>query len=182
MPLARVIGVEVTGIAGDRGGADATTPLEALYRAHASSAVRLAYVLLGDSGSAQDVAHEAFVRVGSRLLRLKGPDHARAYLFKTTLNLCRSRMRRQKVERAAAERMRVPDPQVQPDVAARDEMWAALLRVPVRQRSALYLRYYEDLSEVQAAEALGCSLSAMKSLVNRGLKELRAQLEGAGDD
>jgi RNA polymerase sigma factor (sigma-70 family) len=69
-----------------------------------------------------------------------------------------------------------------PDVAARDELWRALLRLPVRQRSALFFRYYEDLSEAAAADALGCSVSALKSLVNRGLKELRAQLEGESHD
>ena len=65
-----------------------------------------------------------------------------------------------------------------PDLGRRDELWRALLTLPVRQRSALFFRYYEDLSEVQAADALGCSVSALKALVNRGLKELRGQFEG----
>ncbi|HEV2754222.1 MAG TPA: sigma-70 family RNA polymerase sigma factor [Actinomycetota bacterium] len=170
------------GVAGESPGRSDVTPLEALYRSHASGAVRLAYVLTADAAAAQDVAHEAFVRVGGKLAGLRNPDQARAYLFKTTLNLCRSRARRSKAERAATERLHRPSVDVQPDVGARDEMWGALLRLPLRQRSALFLRYYEDLSEVQAAEALGCSVGAMKSLVNRGLKGLRSQLEGASDE
>ena len=156
--------------------------LESLYQRHASDAVRLAYVLTGDASLAQDVAHEAFVRVGRKLFGLRNADHAKAYLYRTTVNLCRGRGRRLKTERAATERLRVPHAQQPPDVAGRDELWQALLTLPVRQRSALFFRYYEDLSEAAAADALGCSVSALKSLVNRGLKELRAQLEGDGDE
>ncbi|HEX2295627.1 MAG TPA: SigE family RNA polymerase sigma factor [Actinomycetota bacterium] len=157
--------------------------LEALYHRHASDAVRLAYLLTGDASLAQDVAHEAFVRVGRKLFGLRSPDHARAYLYRTTVNLCHGRFRRMRTERSAIERLRgdatVAYP---PDVAGRDELWRALLQLPLRQRSALFFRYYEDLSEVQAADALGCSIGALKSLVNRGLKELRAQLEGEDHD
>lgn len=171
------------GVAGDSPGrSEGVTPLEALYRSHSPGAVRLAFVLTGDEAAAQDIAHEAFVRVGGKLGGLRNPDHARAYLFKTTLNLCRSRMRRSKVERAATERLPRPSTEVPPDVGERDEMWTALLALPLRQRSALFLRYYEDLSEVQAAETLGCSVGAMKSLVNRGLKGLRLQLEGVSHE
>ena len=155
--------------------------LERLYERHASDAVRLAYVLTGDASLAQDVAHEAFVRVGRKLFGLRSPEHAKAYLYRTTVNLCRSRFRRQKSERAAIKRLQGPPPVQPPDVAARDELWNALLTLPARQRSALFFRYYEDLSEAQAADALGCSLSALKALVNRGLKELRSQLEGERD-
>lgn len=168
-----------------RVGDDATgrvDALEALYHRHASDAVRLAYVLTGDASLAQDVAHEAFVRVGRKLFGLRNPEHARAYLYRTTVNLCRGRFRREKTERAAVQRLdRRPEADHPPDLAERDELWRALLTLPVRQRSALFFRYYEDLSEVQAADALGCSVSALKSLVNRGLKELRARIEGEAD-
>lgn len=69
-----------------------------------------------------------------------------------------------------------------PDIPQQDEMWRALLSLPLRQRTALFLRYYQDLSEVQAAEALQCSVGAIKSLVNRGLNELRQRYEGGSDD
>lgn len=171
------------GVAGDAASqAGRVDGLEALYHRHASDAVRLAYLLTGDASLAQDVAHEAFVRVGRKLFGLRDPDHARAYLYRTTVNLCRGRFRKQKTERSALQRLH-PAPLVQlPDVAERDELWTALLALPLRQRSALFFRYYEDLSEAGAADALGCSVSALKSLVNRGLKELRAQLEGEGHD
>ena len=168
--------IRVTGDAAGQAGR--VEGLEALYNRHASDAVRLAYLLTGDASFAQDVAHEAFVRVGRKLFGLKDPDHARAYLYRTTVNLCRGRARRQKTERAALERLRPSSSVPPPDLDGRDELWGALLTLPVRQRSALFFRYYEDLSEVQAADALGCSVSALKALVNRGLKGLRGPLEG----
>lgn len=171
--------MEVVRVTGDAAGqAGRVEGLEALYHRHASDSVRLAYLLTGDASLAQDVAHEAFVRVGRKLLGLRDPEHARAYLYRTTMNLCRGRARRLKTERAAVERLRAAPPVQPPDVEGRDELWRALQTLPLRQRSALYFRYYEDLSEVQAADALGCSVSALKALVNRGLKELRGELEG----
>lgn len=156
--------------------------LEDLYRAHARAATRLAYLLTGDDAAAQDLAHEAFVRVGRKLFRIRSHDHARAYLFKTIVNLCRGRWRRQRTERAATARLDAAGVQQAPDIGSRDEMWSALLGLPLRQRSALFFRYYEDLSESDAADALGCSVAALKSLVNRGLRELRVQLGGDDDD
>ena len=172
------------GVADDTAGqAGRVDGLEGLYHRHASEAVRLAYLLTGDASLAQDIAHEAFVRVGRKLFGLRNPEHARAYLYRTIVNLCRGRFRRQKTERAATERLKAGATVSQPpDVAERDELWRALLQLPVRQRSALFFRYYEDLSEGAAADALGCSVSALKSLVNRGLKELRANLEGDRDE
>jgi DNA-directed RNA polymerase specialized sigma24 family protein len=64
----------------------------------------------------------------------------------------------------------------QRDVGEREDLWRELAMLPARQRAALVLRYYEDLSERDAAEALGCSLSALKSLVARGSDTLRTSL------
>jgi RNA polymerase sigma factor (sigma-70 family) len=169
--------MEVAGTARDV--ADRPEGLEALYQRHASGTVRLAYLMTGDAGIAQDVAHEAFVKVGRKLLGLRNPEHARAYLYRTTVNLCRGRFRRLQTERAALQRLhRRAGVERLPDVEGRDELWSALIALPARQRAALFFRYYEDLTEAQAAEAVGCSVSALKALVGRGLKELRTQLEG----
>jgi len=66
-----------------------------------------------------------------------------------------------------------------PDVEGREEMWAALQRLPHRQRAVIVLRYYEDLSERQAADVLGCSVGAVKSLTNRAVESLREQMKVA---
>jgi RNA polymerase sigma factor (sigma-70 family) len=85
------------------------------------------------------------------------------------------------IERTALARMRPADVDQSPDFAQRDEMWSALLSLPQRQRAALFLRYYLDQSQAQAAEELDCSLSALKSLVSRGLSSLRTSLKENGD-
>ena len=181
-PLTRVHAVEMAQVDAQAVKAKQNERLASLYASEAAAAIRLAYVLTGDRNAAEDIAHDAFARVGRRLVGLHDPEHSRAYLYRTVVNLCRGRGRRLGIERRALQKLDRGDPLEGPDVAAQDEMWTALLRLPLRQRAALFLRYYQDLSEAQAADVLQCSLSAMKSLVNRGLKELRAGLEGDSDD
>lgn len=141
-----------------------------LYRRHGSDALRLAYVLTGSREGAEDVTQDAFVRIGRKILGLKDPDHERAYLFRTVINLSRSRGRKLSRERAAVARLEL---QAQIPQPGPDETWSRLLSLPPRQRAALFFRFYLDQSEASSAEALNCSTSALKSLVNRGLKTLR---------
>ena len=63
-----------------------------------------------------------------------------------------------------------------PKVTELDETWAALWQLPSRQRAALVLRFYEDLSEAETATALGCSVGTVKSQTAKGLARLRAVL------
>ena len=150
--------------------------LAALYRMHAPAATRLAYMLTGDRDAAEDLAHDAFVRIGGKVLALRDPDHARAYLFRTVINLCRGRGRKLQRERRAMRKLQHPSSTEPASTWGNDEIWTALLELPMRQRAALFLRYYEDVSEQEAADALNCSLSALKSLVNRGLRDLRTRV------
>ena len=147
-----------------------------LYRRHGSDALRLAFVLTGDHDVAEDITQDAFVRIGRKILGLRDIDHERAYLFRTVINLSRSRGRKLSRERAAVTKMQPPGQVPSPEP---DETWARLLALPPRQRAALFFRYYLDHSEASAAETLNCSTSALKSLVNRGLKTLR---EVQGDE
>jgi RNA polymerase sigma factor (sigma-70 family) len=156
--------------------------LGSLYENHNHAATRLAYVLTGDVDTAQDIAQEAFVRVGRKLFALRDPQRSPAYLYRTVVNLCHGRARKLKTERAALQMLKSDQRYQAPDISEQDEMWRALLLLPLRQRAALFLRYYQDLSEAQTAEVLQCSVSAVKSLVNRGLKELRVRFEGVVDD
>jgi len=92
------------------------------------------------------------------------------------VNLTRSHFRRRGVERRHAERQ-VPLPPVeQPDVGGREELRLALLALPVRQRTAIVLRYYEDLSEAQTADLMRLRPAAVKSLVSRGMATLRGTI------
>lgn len=133
--------------------------LAELYSTHASGVMRLAYVLTGDRSAAEDLCHEAFVRVGGRLGTLRNPHRASAYLFRTVINLSRGHGRNLQRERRLRRKLPTDPHQTLPDVAQRHQVVSALLRLPHRQRAAIFLRYYEDLSEGQAAEILNCSIS-----------------------
>lgn len=150
-----------------------------LYSAHAPDAQRLAYLLTGDRDLAEDLVQEAFVRVARRWGDLRGPDHFGAYLRRTVVNLARGHFRHEKVRRTHLERARAETPigaVPAPDLGLRDVLWKELQRLPHRQRAALVLRFYEDLSEQQTADALDCSAGAGRALVSRGMEALRARI------
>jgi RNA polymerase sigma-70 factor (sigma-E family) len=152
-----------------------------LYLRYADDATRLAYLLTGDRALAEDIVQDAFVRLAGRLAHLRDEGAFEAYLKRTVVNLARSHWRRRKVERAHLERAaRAPrsDGPAEPDLGDRDALWHALAGLPARQRTALVLRFYEDMSERQIAEVLGCRPGTVKSLVSRGLEKLRAEIGG----
>jgi len=154
--------------------------LEDLFVRHAPAAGRFAYLLTADHGEAEDLVQEAFVRVVGRFGHLRVPGAFHVYLRRTIVNLHASKLRRKRVERAYLNRERNrPDPQTPfPDVGLREQLWRAVHGLPARQRAAVVLRYYEDLSEKDAAEILRCSPGAMKSLVARAIETLRAEIGG----
>jgi RNA polymerase sigma factor (sigma-70 family) len=151
-----------------------------LYQAHALRAFRLAYMLAGSREVAEDLVQEAFLRAFERLGALRERDAFPGYLRTTILNAARGHFRRKWTERLGLGRLARLDRNPAappPDVGEREYLWSALQRLPYRQRAALVLRYYEDLSELDAARALGTSVAAIKALVLRGTGALRAELE-----
>jgi RNA polymerase sigma-70 factor (sigma-E family) len=152
-----------------------------LYRRHGDEAVRLAYLLTGDHALAEDLVQDAFVKLAGRLAHLRDPGAFEAYLRRTVVNLTNSYFRRKRLERdhLKRERAAVPPNPTLPDIGARDEMWEAMKRLSPRQRAAIVLRFYEDLSEQQVAEILNCRPGTVKSLVSRGLAILRGEIRDA---
>jgi RNA polymerase sigma factor (sigma-70 family) len=150
--------------------------LEELYERHAADAVRLAYLVTSDRELARDIAQDAFVRVAGRFRHLRYPDAFDAYLQRTVVNLCLSHFRHQRVEREYLQREGAAPARAEhpPELGARDELRRALGRLPLRQRTAIVLRFYEDLSENEVARAMRCSIPAARSLVSRGMETLRS--------
>ncbi len=153
--------------------------LEDLYARHAPDAYRLAYLLTGDRPLAEDLVHEAFINVAGRLGHLRRPDAFHAYLRRTVSNLCRMHFRRRRVEQAHLHRevpmIRSTDPTNEFD--DRDDLWRELQRLPYRQRAAIVLRYYEGLTDRETAEVLGCRPGTVRSLLSRGLSDLRTRIK-----
>jgi RNA polymerase sigma-70 factor (sigma-E family) len=162
--------------------ASAADQLTELYTAHYRSLVRLAAFLTGDRDNAEEVVQDAYVSVHGSWRRLRELDKAEAYLRTAVVNASRSRLRRRQV----AQRHR-PEPQrdmasaesFAVEHAQREAVLEALRALPRRQREAVVLRYYGDLSEAQTAAAMGCSTGAVKSHTSRAMAALRPLLEDA---
>jgi RNA polymerase sigma-70 factor (sigma-E family) len=154
-----------------------------LYVRHSSSGIRLAYLLTGDRQLAEDLMQEAFAKLIGRLRHLRYPDAFDAYLRRTIVNLATSYFRHRAVERAYVEREgpRSDRPTIDPDVIAHEALRRAMLSLPERQRAALVLRFYEDLSEDEIAVILQCRPGTARSLVSRGMSGLRDELGGDAD-
>lgn len=151
--------------------------LEQLYETHSPGGLRLAYLLVADRELAQDLVQEAFVRLFARYRDLRDPDHFDAYLRKTIVNLSKDQHRRKKTEWAYLARQRVNESALV-TAAPDEEVRAALLQLPERQRAAVALRYLEDLSEQQTADVMDTSVAAVKALTQRGSAALRRHLGG----
>ena len=175
----------VTAVGGGGSVLEATSAdalLTTLYTSHYRELVRLAAFLTGDRDNAEEVVQDAYVAVHGSWRRLRELDKAEAYLRTAVVNASRSRLRRRQVAQrhrpeplrdvASAEALAV-------EHAQRAVVLEALRALPRRQREAVVLRYYGDLSEAQTAAAMGCSTGAVKSHTSRAMAALRPLLEDA---
>lgn len=158
--------------------------LSALYERHAVRLARLAYLITGNAQVAEDVCQEAFTRACVRLVHLRRPEAAEAYLRRTVINLALKQKRRTRTERERLNELArvVEESSSDPDPALREQLWTALQRLPRRQRAAIVLRFYEDLSERDIARLLRCRRGTVKSLVHRGLAGMRTEMEDVRDE
>ncbi|MDR6382346.1 RNA polymerase sigma-70 factor (ECF subfamily) [Paraburkholderia caribensis] len=145
----------------------------------------LATRMLGDRMEAEDVAQEAFMRIWKQAPRWReGEARFDTWLHRVVLNLCYDRLRAHR-EQPADELPDHTDPAATPDAQLEAQsrearVRAALAALPARQREALVLNYYQDLSNIEAAALMGITVDALESLLSRARRNLRAQL--AGDD
>ncbi len=156
--------------------------VERLFTAHYRSLVRLAALLLGDSGAAEEVTQDAYVQLHVRWRALRDTDKALAYLRTAVVNRARSALRHRGVVARHLESVAAPASVRSAEAHTLDRLQsevvlAALRTLPTRQREALVLRYYGDLSEAEVADAMGCSRGAVKSHTARGIAALRARME-----
>ncbi len=153
--------------------------VEMLYAAHIQQATRLAYLMTGEREVAEDLAQDAFVKVVGRFKHLRSDQAFGGYLMTSVVNACRAHWRRRKVERFYLERFRgqLPTTEPGPDVGGRLAIAQALESLPPRQRTAVVLRHYVDLSEQRTADVMGCSVGTIKTLTSRGLRTLRERMD-----
>jgi RNA polymerase sigma-70 factor (sigma-E family) len=164
---------------------DPASAVAALYAEHALGLTRLALIMTGDRHTAEDIVQDAFCGLHRRWHSLRDPARALTYVRSAVLNGCRSEFRRVKA-RLGPPGSEYYEERLPPAwsaesavlaIAERREVLSALLKLPARQREALLLRYYLDLSEAATASAMHVSRGTVKSTVARGLAALRRLLK-----
>lgn len=147
-----------------------------LVEARSTALLRLAYGVVGDEQLAQDLLHEALVKVYVAWPRLRDGSAAEAYVSRTIVTTAISWRRRRSFHDPPIDT--VPDAKSGEEtesLATHDVLWQQVCGLPPRQRAALVLRY-EDLSEGDTAELMGCSVGTVKSQVFAALSKLRERV------
>ena len=137
--------------------------------------LRTAYLLTGDRGHAEDVVQTALLQVARKWRRIRGEPtpYARRAVVNLAKNRWRDRFRRPRESTATAEPVYGPP---EADVLLQQVLLPAVMKLPVRQRAVLVLRYFQDLSVEQTAAVLGCSTGTVKSQTHYALSKLRVAL------
>lgn len=154
----------------------------AFVRDHGPSLLRTACLLTGERGLGEDLVQTALARAYGKWSRVAGADAPVAYVRRLMVNSHLSRLRRL----AGAEQVMatVPDRpggHEQDRIAENETVRRALLNLSPRVRTAVVLRYFDDLSQAETARLMGCSESTVNNHVTRGLAVLRTLLASEND-
>ena len=152
----------------------------ALFEAHSLGLIRLAYIMLGDRSSAEDVVQEAFCGLYRRWPQLTDQAKALPYVRSAVLNGCRTLLRRARKRDIAWGNQPWAASAEAAVVSGEDrrEVMQALRRLPDRQREVLVLRFYLDLSDAEIARDMGISPGTVRSTASRALTALGRSLGG----
>ena len=143
--------------------------------------LRLAYVLTGNRTDAEDVVQEALSRALPRWSRIAGLDDPDAYVRRMVVNAHTSGWRKFRRRESPVSEPQLTATVDGPDVAEHDMLWRACLRLPADHRTAVVLRFYEQLEYAEMAELTGVREGTLRSRVSRGVAALRSEL-GETDD
>jgi RNA polymerase sigma-70 factor (sigma-E family) len=137
--------------------------------------LRIAHLLTGDRGHAEDIVQTTLLQVARKWRRIRGEPapYARRAVVNLAKNHRRDRSRRPHENTATIEPFYAPP---EADVLLQHVLLPAVMDLPIRQRAVLVLRYFQDLSVEQTADALGCSIGTVKSQTHHALNKLREAL------
>jgi RNA polymerase sigma-70 factor (sigma-E family) len=154
--------------------------ITALYKAHALSLIRLAYIMLGDRPAAEDVVQEAFLGLYKRWGHLRDRGSAPGYLRASVLNGSRVALRSRVHRSDPTAVSELPWESAEATALVGEEhrhLLQAIRTLPPRQREALVLRYYLDLSEEETARSMGVRRGTVKSATSRALAALGQRMQ-----
>lgn len=145
--------------------------------------LRTAYLLTGDRGHAEDLLQTALLNTYRHWRKVRSRDQPDAFVRQVMVNQCASWWRRPRIRELATSLL--PEQGSGRDemaaVSTGDEVRRALMTLPVRTRTVLVLRYWDDLTEKEIAAVMGCSTGSVKSQASRGIARLRAELATGRD-
>ncbi len=156
---------------------------EEFAQARLAALLRYAAVLTGDRESARDIVQEVLTRALIRWRRIGGLDEPYAYVRTMVTNEFLSLRRRRGIRTVALtyEALDGPRAPAAPDrsgdVGRRDELWQRLAGLPKQQRAVIVLRYYEDLTDTEIADVLGCRPATVRAYATRALQTLRVDTD-----
>jgi RNA polymerase sigma-70 factor (sigma-E family) len=146
-------------------------------RVHGTAFTRSALLLTGSREQAEDLVQSALAAAFVQWSRLTDLDDAVLFVRRRlTATHVQWRRRRSSTEVPKAEVRHGRTADIAGDLAEREDLLAALRALSARQRAVLVLRYFDDLTEAQTAEVLGCSVGSVKTHGYRGLERLRSLL------
>jgi RNA polymerase sigma-70 factor (sigma-E family) len=156
----------------------AETGFTGFVRAHTPALFRTAYLLTGNRASAEELVQDTLVRLYPKWDRVESAEQPLAYVRRCLTNRFINEKRRAVNREYPYEDVpeRPDDRDVLGQLNDRDQIWAGLRGLPDRQRTALVLRFFEDLTDEQTAEALDCRVGTVRSLISRGLATLRERM------
>lgn len=157
------------------------TDFDAYVAARQARHLRTAFLLTGDRHLAEDLVQNAYAKLYLAWHRVGRIENLDGYVRRMIVNEHTSWWRRawwrNEVVVDGIPEQRHPDDDSVADVAQRDALWSIVLGLPPRQRAAVVLRFYEDLSVQQTAEVLGCTEGTVKSQTSKGIAAMRQALQ-----
>lgn len=157
---------------------EAGPDFEVFFRAEYERLFHALYLLTGDTHEADDVAQDALLRAYERWDRIRSMDSPVGYVYRTALNLYRSRLRKLSVRARRAFAV-IPSDDISGSVAVRHDVHQALAALPRGQREALILVEWLGLDSEEAGRMLGIDASSVRGRVHRGRTSLRGRLGDA---
>ena len=153
----------------------------ALFDEHYDGLCRLAFVIMGDAHLAEEIVMEALLKTFTGWGRIRDRSQAPAYLKRSVINLCRSRIRRKGIEARVnaqahyMEQMKPPEWDPQRHETAR-ELWDAVRELPPRQRACIVLHYEQGLPDSEIAQILDVSTGTVRAQLSRARDKLQTML------
>ncbi len=162
----------------DREGRDRA--FTALMEQYANDVLRLCYCILRERAAAEDAMQETFLKAYNHMEDVRQPEYAKTWLMRIAINTCRDARASAWMKRRADVSLEELPPAVEDFTETDEEVVKEVMRLRPKNREAILLHYYEEMSAEECARALGLTPSGFYRRLKRALRELKPRLERWG--